>query len=89
MSHERLEALACDEPECAQELYAPASQVVRRARAAGWQARQVWHLSIDPDDGPDAQLTDRCPDHHVETIPREVVLAEAGGPGGIQSWMLP
>lgn len=89
MAREKVEALICDGPGCETELHAPASRLIRRARENGWQAREVASLTIDPDDGPDAQLTDRCPAHHVQTVPREVVLAEAGGPGGIQGWMLP
>jgi hypothetical protein len=88
VSHDRVEILGCDADGCEAELLGRASTLVARARAAGWQAREVADLWIT-DDGPEITWTDRCPDHHTDVVPREVVLREAGGPGGIQPWHLP
>lgn len=83
-----VQALHCDAPECEEQLIAPVRGLVERARAAGWQAREVRSLSLS-DDGPAPEMTDRCPDHHTQTLSREWVLEQAGGPGGLQPWMLP
>lgn len=82
---EQLEILTCDMDRCESQVVAGASRIVKRARDAGWQVRVVTALGIS-EDGPELTFQDRCPDHPTEVIPREVVLHEAGGPGGVQPW---
>ena len=84
---EPLEIITCDATGCGGQVVAGVSRIVAQAREKGWQVQAVTDLWVT-DDGPELTRTDRCPRHPVEAIPREVVLREAGGPGGVQPWQV-